>query len=121
MSYTQATKSADDRSTLTEVTYTLHGPAVPLTSKPSSLLITTQTFDPPPSAQSTRAGGEPGGVGILAGIESRLEGGYGTDNARKSTKQRVTRGWTKEEKPIPACFVCLGQAKSVHSTNGIFL
>ncbi len=44
-------------------THTLQGPAVPLTSNPSSDRITTQTFDPPPSAQKMSGGVEPGGVG----------------------------------------------------------
>ena len=70
--------SAHERQDASKLTYTLHGPAVPLTSNPSSLLITTQTFDPPPSAQRTRAGGEPGGVGNLAGIVSKVEAGYGS-------------------------------------------
>ena len=35
-------------------THTLHGPAVPRTSRPSDVRITTHTFDPPPSAQRTR-------------------------------------------------------------------
>jgi hypothetical protein len=38
------------------LTHTLQGPAVPLTWSPSALRMTTHTFDPPPSAQSTRPG-----------------------------------------------------------------
>jgi hypothetical protein len=44
-------------------THTLQGPAVPLTSTPSSVRITTHTLDPPPSAQRTSEGGTVGGVG----------------------------------------------------------
>lgn len=70
------------------MTYTLHGPAVPLTSRPSALLITTQTFDPPPSAQSTRGGGAPGGVENLAGIGSSLRAISSHENVfMLSTKQ----------------------------------
>ena len=83
--------------------------------------MTTQTFDPPPSAQSTRAGGEPGGVGILVGILSRIESGHGYYCAIVD-KAKGDAWVTKEEKPIPACFECLGQVKSVHSrVNGIML
>jgi len=83
------------------VTYTLHGPAVPLTSNPSSLRITTQTLDPPPSAQSTKGGGEPGGVGNLAGIASKSFVSMDGSASWWSTKQ-LDAWLTKEENPVPA-------------------
>lgn len=59
------------------MTYTLQGPAIPLTSKPSELRITTHTLDPPPSAQRTSRGvdrGDRGGVSDIADEDERRGG-----------------------------------------------
>jgi hypothetical protein len=62
--------------------------------------MTTQTFDPPPSAQRTSGGGEPGGVGSRAGMSA---GDYIVKTAvfsrYMSTKQELS---TKEDDLKPA-------------------
>jgi hypothetical protein len=60
---------------MSELTYTLQGPAIPRTSRPSAHLITTQTLEPPPSAQRTRGEGEIGGVGNRDGMLATVYAG----------------------------------------------